>query len=945
MTTVLEYNVGGVDYTSKYASDSLGVAMDAESVYPVDVGPTVLGEIWAPKLFAQGLDGLELGADGKVAFVADGARAMEVGVSDGVTDLTFAGDSFAVSTGTKDILTASPLAGGGTAATLAASSLDVVATGGTALTGDTVTVQAAAALDVTGETMNLTATSGDVVFTSDGNPTLTVKQGRVVISGDVEIEGVISTAGVSNMSLTDDFIELADGQQYETAVGLPMGLAVNTVPDALAFASYLEQFTGADGAAAFFTDGALDPAKYAAANEVLWKGVLFNSNKGSHVAGLRTTPSRLDEPYWDFTGGALQLSRAVPDPDAGVVMKVSMSMRVTDSGEFEVVQQRRQIDFVDGEYVDGPVTDAQVVARFGHSKANAPIMVLRVDPAHVLGAEVEDTVAVSAYPLTTVLTFGQLTQGLYLDGNVLKGTVSTVAPADYTLAAVATMDGDEVETIRQFQQRTGITGVGGGFGRPSNVIVTEVGTAFGGKVARNLLINSGPAGEWWHSDSASVTGSAEFTVTFPTPTPLTHVRMWRHGHSAGNYLQKVLIYGDGALVAEYGREVRPPISNFTDTSSSQAPWSASFTELYIGSTVAIAVPGSYTVYRFYFPDLAADGGAAQNYLSLGRVQLLNVAAGAAAPPDLFLPPATFAAVPMFPSVDATFSYQLPTAAGTTYALARGAALPSWLTLSPEGLLSGQATAEDTTASVAIRALTSAAATNSHASATSVLDLKTVAAIVTARPSQLAGYADGDAIATFGDFVQPVAAAQPTYVEPIASARFLGGGQSLGIRDGVDLDMRLASAGGFSIAMHMYVRSIVHATELFEINNTTSATVAATRIQIRTYTPNSAFRNFYIVVFGVGLGTEVAVPLDRWFTLGLTFSVATKLMSLFIDGVEVKSSVMGTVTDVVFDTFKLVTTQQIQPLNSTDDFDVKSFEMHKRTLTPEQVMAQHQAMAA
>jgi hypothetical protein len=43
---------------------------------------------------------------------------------------------------------------------------------------------------------------------------------------------------------------------------------------------------------------------------------------------------------------ALQLSGTVPDPDAGVVIRVAMSMRVTDNGDFEVVKQRCQMDLL-----------------------------------------------------------------------------------------------------------------------------------------------------------------------------------------------------------------------------------------------------------------------------------------------------------------------------------------------------------------------------------------------------------------------------------------------------------------------------------------------------------------------------------------------------------------------------------------------------------------------
>jgi hypothetical protein len=66
--------------------------------------------------------------------------------------------------------------------------------------------------------------------------------------------------------------------------------------------------------------------------------VLYNSNKGSEVAGAHgpVAPGR---------AAVLGSESAVrcschADPDAGVVIKVVMSMRVTDNGDFEVSAQR-----------------------------------------------------------------------------------------------------------------------------------------------------------------------------------------------------------------------------------------------------------------------------------------------------------------------------------------------------------------------------------------------------------------------------------------------------------------------------------------------------------------------------------------------------------------------------------------------------------------------------
>lgn len=942
MSTVLVSNVGGVDFSTRYAADALGASMDAESVYPVDVGPTVLGEIWAPKLFAQGLDNLDLGASGKVAFTADGKRAVDVGVGlDETTGLSFVNGGFRMGTATQDVLIAEPLVGGETRVGLTGDALDITATGATTVTATSLSVRADDTLDVSADAAAISAT-GDVIFSSDGNPTVTVKQGRVIINGDVEILGTINTTGITNtdtMTVVDDFIEIADGLNYENVkggLGSVNGLRVNTVPDSLestAIGAYLQLFSGADGAAAFFTDGALDASKYAAANEVLWKGVLYDSNKGSQASGLRTDGSRLDEPFWDFVGGALQLSRVVPDPDAGVVIKVSMSLRVTDAGEFEVVKQRRELNFVDGEYVDGPVSDAQVVARFGHTSATAPTMLLSGLLAYTLGAVVDDAVAISAYPLTVAALGGILPQGLVLQDNKLVGTVSSVAPADFRLAAVATVDGDESETIETFEQRTGITGIGGGFGRPSDVVIASVGTDFGGTNVTKLFLNSVAGSAWWHSDNASITRSAEFSVTYTVPTKVTHMRLWAHSHVARENMQRLLVYGDDALIAEYGPEARPPSSSGAPYTDFEVQWNLDFTELIQGSTIAIFATGEYTTYRFYFPDLAKDNGDSAQYISLARVQLLNVPADAAAPADLFLTPTTFNAVPRFPSTDVVFTHQLPAVANVTYALARGATLPVWLTLTAEGLLSGQATTLDEISTVDIRALTSSATANSYTSTTSALNLKVVTAVLLSDPSQLIGYTTGDSVGEWGDFAQPDALLQPIFADGVV--RLLASRlQRLEIVDPAKRTLSLVNNDGLTIAMHVQIRTIGPDTKFIDFQGPNG--------QMQLKHNENGGGNFYFHFVGTTT-TGPSIPIGNWFTFCFTWKPSTLAYHFYIDGVDVQTGNIGVSdrNDFPFDSMNFMSI--VNPVDN--DFDVKHVQVHTRELSSADVAAQHAAMAA
>lgn len=352
--------------------------MDAQSVYPTDVGPVVLGEIWAPRLFAKGLDTLELGGDGAVAFSADGHRAFALDVTsvpeaDGVaahdrTDVLFAQPAFKLGTA-LEVAPEDNVA-------LTGTDLSLDATGALRVTGgDSVSMTAAGGVDMTGATVNLVAV-GDVILTSDGNPTVVVKGDRVVIKGDVEVTGALEMgagSGDGTMAVGSNILELADKRELEITgmgEGTQQGIQINTAPDATdliasgALDEYLRKFTDTSGQPVFYTDDAFDATKYAAANGVLYKGLLFNVNGGSGTSGKKTLASRMQEPFWDVSGGAMKISRTVPTADT--VTKMSMAFRVTDAGELEVVRHKAPYAYADGAYTLGESEDVQVLARWGH---------------------------------------------------------------------------------------------------------------------------------------------------------------------------------------------------------------------------------------------------------------------------------------------------------------------------------------------------------------------------------------------------------------------------------------------------------------------------------------------------------------------------------------------------------------------------------------------------
>jgi hypothetical protein len=383
MSTVLVSTYAGDQFPIRYLGDATGAAMDVDEVYPVDMGPTVLSEIWAPKLFARGLDTLELGASGKVTVTADDRRALEVGVSE-ITpeagdafdrvDMVFAEDGFRIGTPTQTVLAVD--AGD---ITLAGADMDIVATGPLTLATSTLSATTAAAVDLIGDTVNV-STAKDLVVSSDGNPTLTVQKDRIVIQGDFEVTGAFKFASVQaleTLRVTNNFIELSDGREQEVlggAEGGRIGVRIDIAPnpanraDGNALDTYLRRFRTPDGADAFYTEGAFDAVKYDSASKVMYKGIVFNVNGGTAVSGARTQAARKEEPFWDIKGGAVRLTRVVPSAITKLVSKVSVSMRVTDAGELELVRHRTPLTFLDGKYQEGTPVAPRVLTRLGHVK-------------------------------------------------------------------------------------------------------------------------------------------------------------------------------------------------------------------------------------------------------------------------------------------------------------------------------------------------------------------------------------------------------------------------------------------------------------------------------------------------------------------------------------------------------------------------------------------------
>jgi hypothetical protein len=206
---------------------------------------------------------------------------------------------------------------------------------------------------------------------------MTVQKDRVVVKGDLEFSGALKFASINaleTLRVRDNFIELSDGREQEVlggAVGGRSGVRIDTAPDPSrvladeALDTYMRRFRTPDGTDAFYTDGVFDSVKYGVANKVFYKGLVFNVNGGTKVSGARTLIARKAEPYWDVKGGAVRITRVVPNAITKRVSKVSVALRVTDAGELELVRHRTPLTFVDGKFSEGTPIAPKVLTRLG----------------------------------------------------------------------------------------------------------------------------------------------------------------------------------------------------------------------------------------------------------------------------------------------------------------------------------------------------------------------------------------------------------------------------------------------------------------------------------------------------------------------------------------------------------------------------------------------------
>lgn len=395
---------------------------DDPEYYP-DCGPVVVKELQTARIAARDLDALEIGSAGRVSVNTNGAKALEIsalGLADPATV-----DTTVVDTGSKKLKLSStsgvvfdtdnvefqastefrstvstPEPGLPTFHHVASPSSMIVGSG--VLTGDD-DIVSGAFLRTTARTFDLQTDSSairsesggqsriryealhsheffagsDAASAEAGSGVIEILGDRVVIRKDVKIVGTFDAVSSDSASLRveDQLIRLshssdpASAHRDELLEAGPTGLLIDTVPGSYQVdAEYMARFTDSDGDA-LFVDNDAETIDVSRAREsgFFAKEVAYHLNGGMKSAGGLSAQSRLNEPYWNVSGGALHVSHNVPVGD-GLAKTYSLVFRVADNGTMEMVRITRHLkwDVGEGKYVSDETRSdtSKVVVRY-----------------------------------------------------------------------------------------------------------------------------------------------------------------------------------------------------------------------------------------------------------------------------------------------------------------------------------------------------------------------------------------------------------------------------------------------------------------------------------------------------------------------------------------------------------------------------------------------------
>ena len=362
--------------------------------YYADGGPVVVPELQTPRISGYDLDALELATNGKLVLTTKAnAKAMEVSVI-GVADPAVM-DTTVLDTGTKKLKLKSDTGTEFVADDIVVTSTnDYYSTIGIADPADPTFHHYA---DAGRQTIGVGVLDGNKNFTSGawigtttttftmrndnssifsetgansrieyrapagheffvggnamtqavGTGAVELRSDKIVIRKDVDLLGTLNSEVTTSdqLRVEDQIIRLAHTDDAATAnrdallEASKTGISIETVPGSYNDdGEYMSRFVDSSGAKIFVDDAqqTIDVQK-ALATGLFTKELAFYLNSGAKVSGGRTSASRLNEPAWQLTGGAMHLSHTVANGN-GRARKFSVGFRITDDGSMELVR-------------------------------------------------------------------------------------------------------------------------------------------------------------------------------------------------------------------------------------------------------------------------------------------------------------------------------------------------------------------------------------------------------------------------------------------------------------------------------------------------------------------------------------------------------------------------------------------------------------------------------
>jgi hypothetical protein len=177
------------------------------------------------------------------------------------------------------------------------------------------------------------------VFTVMGNQVLI--RGDMVITGDITTSNVFSTTVIQeSLKVSDTKIVLANvGSNFTPLDGPYDGLSVNSGAGI--------KIDGIPSYADSNIYGAYDKS-------LLWN---YGSATGTGINQLGTVGGLSNEPFFEFRGGAIQLThqKILPSGGSNIIQNVSFKMRISESNELQFVKT----------YWNGNNYVSTIIARFG----------------------------------------------------------------------------------------------------------------------------------------------------------------------------------------------------------------------------------------------------------------------------------------------------------------------------------------------------------------------------------------------------------------------------------------------------------------------------------------------------------------------------------------------------------------------------------------------------